>query len=635
MFNSNASSADAGGANYIEDVFSTWLYTGNGATQTITNGIDLSGKGGLTWIKDRSQAYGNRLFDTARGATKVLESEGSNAEGTLANGLTAFTSTGFSLGSYITVNTNADKFVSWTFREQSKFFDIVTWTGDGAGSRSINHNLQSAPGCIIMKAVNSSGNWFVWHIGNGGGVGSASPNVFGLNSTNAAQYINSYGTMGDSTIFYPTSPGADFNLNGVTYVAYLFAHNAGGFGLTGTDNVISCGSYVKDGSGNATVTLGYEPQLIIAKPISTSGRWYMYDDMRGMSMTYGALLSANVANAESSYLYFNPTATGFNDVSAADPGETYIYIAIRRGPMKVPTDGTKVFAINTRNGSGTAPPMYNSGYPIDMAFQREVTSSGDSLLASRLTSGSFMRTPTSDAETSNAAFDFDFQNGWYSGTETNPNAYSWMFKRAPGYFDSVCYTGTGSDASIAHNLTVVPELAIVKKRSGAAGWVVGCPLLSNTAYGFWNDAAPFTTSGGNANFQNVAWSDQFLYLRTDGDVNDSGTTYVAYLFATCLGVSKVGSYTGTATTQQINCGFAGGARFVMIKRTDDTGDWYMWDSARGIVAGNDPYILINSSAAQVTSTDYVDTYSAGFELTSTAPAALNASGGTYIFLAIA
>lgn len=72
----------------------------------------------------------------------------------------------------------------------------------------------------------------------------------------------------------------------------------------------------------------------------------------------------------------------------------------------------------------------------------------------------------------------------------------------------------------------------------------------------------------------------------------------------------------------------------MIKRTDDVGDWYYWDSTRGIVAGNDPYLLLNSTAAEVTSTDYVDTSAAGFELTSTAPAAINASGGSFVFLAI-
>jgi hypothetical protein len=124
-------------------------------------------------------------------------------------------------------------------------------------------------------------------------------------------------------------------------------------------------------------------------------------------------------------------------------------------------------------------------------------------------------------------------------------------------------------------------------------------------------------------------------LGTESAVNASGGTYAAYLFATAAGVSKVGSYTGTATTLQIDCGFTGGARFVMIKRTDSTGDWYVWDSARGIVTGNDPYLLLNSTAAEVTNTDFVDTASTGFEISSTAPAAINASGGSFIFLAIA
>ena len=118
-------------------------------------------------------------------------------------------------------------------------------------------------------------------------------------------------------------------------------------------------------------------------------------------------------------------------------------------------------------------------------------------------------------------------------------------------------------------------------------------------------------------------------------MNASGGTYVLYLFATLAGVSKVGSYTGTAADLNVDCGFTAGARFILIKRTDSTGDWYYWDSARGISAGNDPYLLLNSTAAEVTGTDYIDPLSAGFTVTSTAPAGLNANGGSYIFLSIA
>jgi len=136
-------------------------------------------------------------------------------------------------------------------------------------------------------------------------------------------------------------------------------------------------------------------------------------------------------------------------------------------------------------------------------------------------------------------------------------------------------------------------------------------------------------------FYNTLPTSSQFYLTDSNRVNGSSGTYVAYLFATLAGVSKVGSYTGTATTKQVDCGFTSGARFVLIKRTDSTGNWYVWDTARGIVSGNDPYLLLNSTAAEVTSTDYIDTYSAGFEISSTAPAAINASGGTFIFFAVA
>jgi hypothetical protein len=121
------------------------------------------------------------------------------------------------------------------------------------------------------------------------------------------------------------------------------------------------------------------------------------------------------------------------------------------------------------------------------------------------------------------------------------------------------------------------------------------------------------------------------------DVNNTGS-WIAYLFATLPNISKVGNYSGdTGNNVDVNCGFIAGARFILIKRTDtgSTGDWYVWDTTRGIAAGNDPYFLLNSAVAQVTNTDYIDPLSSGFTVTSSAPAALNATGGTYLFLAIA
>jgi hypothetical protein len=187
---------------------------------------------------------------------------------------------------------------------------------------------------------------------------------------------------------------------------------------------------------------------------------------------------------------------------------------------------------------------------------------------------------------------------------------------------------------VTHNLGVAPEMMIVKARNSASyDWGV-----YTAATGASNVLKLNLTDASTSNsfyFNGTTPTSSVFSLGTSAATNGSGTTYVAYLFATVSGVSKVGSYTGTGTTLQVNCGFTAGARFVLIKRTDSTGDWYVWDTARGIIAGNDPYLLLNSTAAEATTTDYIDPYSAGFEISSTAPAAINASGGTFIFLAIA
>ena len=126
-----------------------------------------------------------------------------------------------------------------------------------------------------------------------------------------------------------------------------------------------------------------------------------------------------------------------------------------------------------------------------------------------------------------------------------------------------------------------------------------------------------------------------FYVGNQGPVNYTGEPLVAYLFATCPGVSKVGSYTGNGTTQTIDCGFTGGARFVLIKRTDATGGWYTYDTARGMTTLTDPYLLWNDTAAEVATLGSVTTVSTGFALNSAILADINVSGGSYIFLAVA
>jgi len=629
-------------ANYIEDVFSTFLYTGNGSTQTITNGIDLSTKGGLVWIKSRTTTFYHNLVDTVRGVNNRLFTNTTDAQTSTANSLTAFNTNGFSLGTAGGLNVSADLNVSWSFRKQPKFFDVVTYTGT-ASAQNIAHNLGSTPACIIVKKTSDTSIWPVYHSSLGG-----ADKFLLLNATDAVDSAASLwnNTAPTSTQFTVGTSGST-NGSGNTFVAYLFASNAGGFGLTGTDNVISCGSFTTDAGGSFSVNLGYEPQWMMIKCSSNAQDWQMFDNMRGLvtqPTAATARLIPNTSAVENSATNdLGPTSTGFESIGNYGASRTYVYIAIRRGPMKVPTSGTSVFAPVSRSGTYTVTPI-TAGFAPDLIVAQASNLAYGAAWWDRLR-GKFiqLRSYTTAAEMSSTDSVLSFDNTgvtvgldgneWINGVSSGNIYANWMFRRAPSFFDEVCYTGTGSNLTLNHNLGAVPELMIVKRRDSttAGAWFVYTSFIGNGGYvnlnyttavdywiNIWNDTTPTST--------------QFT---VGSYLSQSGGTHVAYLFATCAGVSKVGSYTGTATTKQIDCGFAAGARFILIKRTDSTGDWYVWDTARGIVSGNDPYLLLNTQSAQVTSTDYIDTYSAGFEISSTAPAAINASGGTYIFLAIA
>jgi hypothetical protein len=216
---------------------------------------------------------------------------------------------------------------------------------------------------------------------------------------------------------------------------------------------------------------------------------------------------------------------------------------------------------------------------------------------------------------------------------------NYFFRRAPGFFDVVCYSGTGSSPMAQpHNLSVAPELMIFKVRNSASyGWWTMVPGLISDGYGGTGylqiqSTAAYTATGWTSP---IATSSNITIPSNHPAVNASGSTYVAYLFATVAGVSRVGSYTGNGSNQTIDCGFAAGSRFVMIKRTDSTGDWYVWDSARGIVAGNDPHLSLNTTAAEVTTDDSVDTDNSGFIVNQLAATNINVSSATYIFLSVA
>jgi hypothetical protein len=318
--------------------------------------------------------------------------------------------------------------------------------------------------------------------------------------------------------------------------------------------------------------------------------------------------------------------------------------------MKTPTNATTVFSPQY-NASGATGTAITTNFPVDLQMQAYPPGDGynfsvnDRLRGVSTNATQVTKQLVTSATTAEASPNSTMTNFWNSTGFLKPQYYngvayiSWNFVRAPGFFDEVCYTGDGNTSigqQVTHNLGVAPELIICKRRNAVSGWGVWfSPTAGYTGFSLNANQAP-NYSGYTGVHTSTYFNPYYVVSNTTfGDMNTNAGTYVAYLFATCAGVSKVGSYTGTAALLTVDCGFTTGARFILIKRTDSTGDWYAWDSARGISSSTDPYLLVNSIAAEVTGTNYVDTDTTGFKVTAAASTTVNISAATYLFLAIA
>ena len=662
----------SGGAADVAEVFSTYVYTGTGSGQTIYNGIDLKTEGGLVWIKNRGSTSNHCLFDSARGSggtsDKRLFANSTASETTGAcdwagveQGYTGDPN-GFVVngnGTSDRVNQSGQTYASWTFRQKSGFFDCVTYTGDGnyndgsLFSKSIPHSLGVAPALIMLKRTDSSSDWWVWHKYN-------SSKVLKLNSDATASQSASVSGANYLPIFASTASivvtDTDFKLNagdhtnginnpaallsnisGGTYVAYLFADNSA---EDADDQMIKCGSYSGTGGSGVTVNLGWEAQWVMVKKSSATSDWKLMDNMRGMpTPSGGRSLKANDSAAEGGDSTIRSDSRGFTIYpgSTFDASGTYIYMAIRAPMMVEPKAATDVFAVDAA-GSGVAP-AYISGFPVDFAIYRDVVGSAGAAIGTRMLGSNELFANTNAAVAATGAVKFDFMDGHFNNTSRSANYYSWMWQRAKGYMDAVCYSGSSSagNLTINHSLGVPPELIISKSRSSSQAWSTVFNINASTYQYFTtiSTAADYASgaSYGSAFLASKPTSTTYE-IRTDTQIG-GGNSYVAYLFATLAGISKVGSFVGNGSSQTISCGFSAGSRFLLIKSINATGDWYFWDSLRGIVAGNDPHTSLNTTAAQVTNDDSVDPANAGFIVNQNSATNINVSSEEYLFYAIA
>ena len=420
------------------------------------------------------------------------------------------------------------------------------------------------------------------------------------------------------------------------------------FGENGDQNIIKTGEYLGRASTlNPVVDLGWEPQFIMIKSLTTTGPWLMFDSIRnikqGDSSYVGQTpyLRANSDAAEvTNTRYIELTPTGFkimgnySDVNTSF--ETYGYIAIRRpdGWVSKPAEAaTEVFNMGQGQAGGSPGgiPNYISGFPPDGQFVKETNASNNFYFGSRLTGEEYIIINSTAVRANSSTWTWDCMTGYNTGT-SDSDWVSWLWKRGPG-FDVVAYEGDSQNSRILrHSLGAEPEMIWIKNRDSAAtNWIVGHIGLdggnepwthaiylnedeAELDYDFFMDKAP------------TAYS----FEVTTASVNDSNTNYVAWLFRSVTGISKVGTYSGSASGQTITLGFQ--PRFIIIRNTAGSRNWVMFDTLRGWGAGNDEELSLNKPDAQGGNNDRGEPTATGFTV-GTGNDDTNGSGFTYIYYA--
>ena len=640
---------------FIENIFSIDIWSGTSSDQSINNGIDLQNNDGLVWIKNRSQDNVHILFDSKRGSNPFEKRLNSNAtDGEFFD----------QFGHYIVPNSNGNGFttkgndaainsdssydyVSWAFRKAPKFFDVVTYTGDGSAGKTISHSLGQAPGMILVKNIDQTDNWAVYHRGADS---SAPEDKYLILNTNAAVADSAdwWNDTAPTSSVFTVGTDHSVNANGENYVAYLFGHD------TSSDGMIQCGSYTGNSSNpGPSVTLGFEPQWLLVKDTTNTNDWFIWDTIRGLPANVAnssRSLNPNKTDAEATEYGTAPTATGFqlqdNNAAINNNGATYIYVAIRRGPMATPTSRASVFDVELGNTSLNDNDLtMNTGFPVDLAmFRDNYASGGSNYMRDRLRGNKVLSTELDNAESGGSTTtSFDTAKGLINRAGDGYGNYSGnlynAWRRAPGFFDIVAYTGTGSARTLNHNLGVAPEMIWCKSRetvsSSNSWWVYHKNLPTPNDDGFTvNSLGNINLNSGTLLWNSTAPTSTVFSLGTYNGLNQSGKDYIAYLWATLAGISKVGSFSHTnGSSTDVDCGFSSGSSLVMVRRIDsgisNNALFYHWDNVRGIVSGNDSYLSLNNNASAVTNTDLIDPLNSGFQIAS------GFTTGDYIFYAIA
>jgi len=387
------------------------------------------------------------------------------------------------------------------------------------------------------------------------------------------------------------------------------------FGENEDQGVIKCGSYIGNGSSTAgpEIFLGWEPQWVLIKwTAEVSGNvegWVIVDAMRGI-VTGGNdnyFLADDDGEESTSADVMDLTPTGFKIKNQSDfvnnNGTSYIFTAIRRSDGyvgKPPSLGTGVFSM-VAGTSNSDIPAFVSGFPLDYVFIKKPLASGDWYTQSRLTGTNGLKINEDSNQSTDGDNTWDFQNGYYKGTSDLSSYQAWMFKRHAG-FDVVTFKGDGvAGRQMPHNLSKTPEMIWVKRRTSgtARDWMVYHKGLNGGTnpeqYGLVLNTSAAEVDQADL-WNDTAHSSTYFTLGGAPATNSETIDYIAMLFASVDGISKVGYYAGSDSEQTITTGFQ--PRFVIIKNISTSSAWFTLDTVRGWGSGEDKWLRLDSTTAQ-------------------------------------
>ena len=436
--------------------FSTTLYTGNGTTQSITTGVDMSTQwgndasekfGGLVWGKSRSGATHHMLYDTIRGATNTIQTNLTNAQSTNAQSLTAFGSNGFTIGSDVTLNTNLATQVVWNFQTTHRIsgttnhgkaftchynpftgFTIVKYEGSGIAGHEIPHHLGRKLGFVTTKRLDTTSDWN----------SSIRDGYFlRLNGTDAESVLSVF-SFTDSLINLTSTTTA--NQSGGTFIAYGWANSYFDEKSTLIGNY-EIGMYQGTGvAGNKVITKG-KPAWVMVKRLDSTENWYIFDNLRG-GVGQDAELFANLSNAEASVGRLTFTSDGFLQDGGGGgtnaSGGQYLYMVVYdndsgSGKSKYPR-ATDTSTLNLNAHVPFANGIDTTGSKVSIAYKNETVTLSNSLTQGKnyialLNDGSYVATATKPSyglinPSSGDFFNIDTQK-WYnnSNVEVPPRNY--------------------------------------------------------------------------------------------------------------------------------------------------------------------------------------------------------------------